>query len=365
MLGAEYYRLDNDGQTLTTRTPTPSQFSLVPNPSPGAFAPTTIDVESYAAYGSAEFSLTDRIKISAEGRYTSDDRAFTSRRFDRATLLPSGGAAFTVDGFSSPDNFSYNVIASFRPLERTLLYAKYGTSFRAGNFNPNLGDPRQPNSIPAAYENETSATTEVGIRSAMANGTGFTFAAYRTRIDDQIVQRENGCAATNPACPITGTAFLTNAGEGETRGMELEGFGRANFGGTLLRWRASWSWQDGEVVSGPFKGEALPQIPEFLAGIDLNLRRGLANGSALFGNFAYSAQWGGVQELYTPGVTTGRFNLDDYGVVNLRAGMDFGRYQVSVFANNAFDERYRLLITTTATRRSQPRTTGIELRANF
>ena len=367
LAGFEYYRLDTDGSTLTTRTPTPSAFVTVgaPNPSPGAFAPTTIDVESWAAYGSAEFALTDRLKVSAEGRYTSDDRSFTSRRFDRATLLPSGGPSFTVNGASSPDNFSYNLIASYRPLERTLLYVKHGTSFRAGNFNANLGDPRQPNPIPAAYDDELSTTTEIGIRAAMANGTGFTLAAYKTTIEDQIVQRENGCAATNPACPITGTSFLTNAGEGETQGVELGGFGRFNIGGTAIRWRTSLSTQEGEVVSGPFTGAELPQVPEILAGVDLNLRHGLANGSALFGNISYSGQWGGVQELYAPTVTTGRFNLDDYSTVNLRAGMDFGRYQVSFFANNAFDERYRLLITTTATRHSQPRTTGIELRANF
>lgn len=359
LAGIEYYRLDNVGSRLTTRTPT------LANTSPGESFPTTINIESWATYGSAEFAVTDRLKLSAEGRYTSDDRAFTARRLNRATLAPVGGAGFVVDGESSPDNFSYNLIASYRASERTLVYAKHGTSFRAGNFNANLGDPRQPNPIPAAYEDEISTTTELGVRSMMANGTGFTLAAYHTSIEDQIVQRDNGCAATNPACPVSQTVFLTNAGEGETKGVELEGFGRFSFGGTDLRWRTSVSWQDGEVVAGPFKGESLPQVPEYLAGFDLNLRHGLANGVALFGNVAYSAQWGGVQELYTPGVATGRFDLDDYGILNLRTGLDFGRYQVSVFANNALDEQVQLLLTTTGIRRNQPRTTGIELRANF
>jgi iron complex outermembrane receptor protein len=366
LAGAEYYSLTSDGSVVLTRTPTPSLFIPAPaNPSPGTLSPTTITVESSAAYGSAEFAVTDRFKISAEGRYTSDDRTFISRRFDLATGVAVGGAGFIVDGASSPDNFSYNLIASYRPLERTLLYIKHGTSFRAGNFNPNLGDPRQPNPITAAYENELSATSEVGIRSAMANGTGFILAAYFTEITDQIVSRENGCSATNPACPVLATNFLTNAGDGETKGIELEGFGRMNLAGTLLRWRTSWSWQDGEAVSGPFKGEALPGIPQFLAGADLNLRRPLANGTAVFGSLAYSAQWGGVQELYTPGVATNRFTLDDYAIVNLRAGVEMGRYQVSVFANNAFDERYRVLVSSTIARWNQPRTTGIELRANF
>jgi len=367
LAGAEYYDLYSDSSTLTTRTPTPSLFVTtgIPNPSPGAFAPTTIDVSSWAAYGSAEFALTDRLKVSAEGRYTEDDRAFTARRLDRATLVPAGGAGFNVDGASTPDNFSYNLIASYRPLDRTLIYLKYGTSFRAGNFNSNLGDPRQPNPIPAAFDDEVSKTSEIGIRSAMANGTGFVLAAYSTQITDQIVSRENGCIATNPVCPIGPTTFLTNAGEGETKGVELEGFGRVDIAGTVLRWRASWSWQDGEAVAGPFKGEALPGIPQFLAGVDLNLRRPLANGTVVFGNLTYSGQWGGVQELYTPGVTTNRFQLDDYSTVNLRAGLDFGRYQLSVFANNAFDESYRVLVSSTAARWNQPRTTGFELRADF
>jgi outer membrane receptor protein involved in Fe transport len=83
------------------------------------------------------------------------------------------------------------------------------------------------------------------------------------------------------------------------------------------------------------------------------------------GDVAPLTVMGGVQELYTPGVTTNRFQLDDYSTVNLRAGLDFGRYQLSVFANNAFDESYRVLVSSTAARWNQPRTTGFELRADF
>ena len=53
--------------------------------------------------------------------------------------------------------------------------------------------------------------------------------------------------------------------------------------------------------------------------------------------------------------------LDDYQLVNVRLGVDFGRVMVAAFANNIFDDVYLVAENSTILRYSQPRLTGIEL----
>src|SRR3546814_7325153 len=60
LVGAEMLLLDSDFSVTTTRTPT------LANPSPGNIAPARLHFESYAAYGSLGFDITDSLNLRSE-----------------------------------------------------------------------------------------------------------------------------------------------------------------------------------------------------------------------------------------------------------------------------------------------------------
>src|SRR3546814_5281078 len=64
-------------------------------------------------------------------------------------------------------------------------------------------------------------------------------------------------------------------------------------------------------------------------------------------------------------LTATSVDLDDYVLVNLRVGVDFGKISVSAFANNVFDKVYFVAQAPTINRYSQPRVVGVEGRISF
>ncbi len=349
LVGAEILLLSSDYSVENVRTPT------LANPSTGSIAPASLEYGSSAVYGSLGYDLTQRFNLTGEVRYTLDDRSLSARLFDRVTGAPLGGAARVIDAQIEPENLSYNATASYDLTDRILAYLKVGTSYRAGGFNTNLGDPRQPTPIEPAFGDETATTYEVGVRGA-AFGNYFAVAAYYNELTDLIAQTDNGCAVTNPTCPVAATSFLTNAGDATSWGVEAELASRFDFGPGSLRYALSASHQGGEVENGRFAGVNLPQVPDYLASASLDYRVPVAAETEIFANVLYTAQWGGFQELRATSVP-----LDDFELINLRTGVEFDRVTLTLFANNVTDEVYRVARDTTVKRYNIPRVTGIEI----
>ena len=134
---------------------------------------------------------------------------------------------------------------------------------------------------------------------------------------------------------LTTPALLTNAGDAHSYGVEAELTYIHRLQNGTLRMTLGASAQDGEVTSGQYDGLTLPQVPEFLGSVTLNYRHNFNATTSLNTNLFYSVQSGGVQELRLPEVP-----LDDFDLLNLRAGVDIGQFSIAVFANNVLDERY-------------------------
>lgn len=348
LAGADVVILDSNYQVTTTRTPTPA------NASTGTRAPAKLDYRSYAAYGSLGFDITDALSATGEIRYTKDDRSLWARLLDRVTGANVGGAARMVDAGTRPDNISYNATLSYKTGFGVLGYAKVGSSYRAGGFNTNLGDPRQPVVIPAAYGNEKAMSYEAGIKGNPASNLYFAIAGYYNKLDNLIGQLDNGCAITLPACPVAAVTFLTNAGNAKSYGVEGELTASFDLGGGKLRAQLSGSWQGGRVTSGRYDGLDLPQVPDYLASASLNYRHPAGKG-AIVANAFYTAQWGGFQELRVNSVP-----LDDFQQLNLKLGYETERFSIAAIANNVTNEVHYLARDTTIRRYSQPRLLGIE-----
>lgn len=349
LAGGDLVILKSNYVGIQTRTPT------VLNPSPGTRQPSLLKFRSYAAYGSVGYDLTTKLNFTGELRYTKDDRSIVAGFFDLGTGAPLGGAARAVNARTKPENLSYNATLSYKFGGGILGYAKVGSSYRAGGFNVNLGDIRQPIPIDAAYGNERSTTYEVGLRGAPGQRLFFAIAGYYTNINGLIAQTDNGCAVTNPVCPVAPTTFLTTAGKARSYGVEAELSKTLPVAHGQFRFALTASYQNGKVTSGVYNNLRLPQVPDFLYSANVNFRHDFIGGTTLVANALYTVQLGGLQELRANSV-----KLDDFDLINLRLGIEKGKFTFSVFADNVGNQVYRVTRDTTINRYSLPRVIGVE-----
>lgn len=346
--GFEYFDLNDTYKNLLTVTPTRT------NPSTGTLGVSRSDFVSWAAYGSVGYDFTEAFNVTAEARYTKDDKELVSNRLDARTGLPSG-VGFRIDTGRESDNVSYNLTAGYK-MSGWLAYAKVGTGYRAGGFNLALGDPRQPVPIPAAFEDETAQSYEVGLKGNLAPRVFLALAAYRTDLDDVLVQTDNGCRVGNPVCPVQATPFIYNAGKARTWGLEAELNAVAEVAGGTARLTLGGSRQGGTIRSGPDAGKRAPQRPKWTGTFTFNYRRPLAEDWTGFFNVKGNGRWGGVQEIaQTP-------PMHDFQVLDVRAGVQHGGWEFAVYSNNVGRESYIVFDAPSTRRWNIPRTYGAQAR---
>ncbi|MFN3585326.1 TonB-dependent receptor [Phenylobacterium sp.] len=348
LAGVEYYDLNDKYQNTLSQSPTRT------NPSRGTVGVSRLDFVSWALYGSLGYDVTEAFNVTAEGRYTRDDKDLLSDRLGFGTGVPVG-TGFKIDTSRETDNFSYNVTASYKIMD-WLTYAKIGTAYRAGGFNLALGDPRQPIPVPATFDDEKARSYEVGLKGDLAPRVYLAAAAYFTEVDNLMVQADNGCNISNPACPVQATPFVFNAGKAELWGLEAELTASREVLGGVARLTLGGSRQGGEIVDGPDKGKTGPQRPKWTATFSVNYRHDLPGGYTGFFNVKGNGRWGGVQEIaQTP-------KLYDYQIFDVRAGVQRNAWELALFANNAGNESYIVFDAPTTRRWNIPRTYGAQLR---
>lgn len=349
LVGAEHLEINSASLFVATRTPTTA------NPSPGTRSPAQLDTTSNAVFGSLGYDVTERLNLTGELRYTKDKKSIDARRFDLRTGLPVGGAPLNFASGGSEDNTSYTVTAAYTlPWNEMLLYAKHGTAYRAGGFNTDLGDPRAPNRVTPTYGNETTKAYELGLKGRVTPNISVSLSVYQTDTDDILVQDQNGCAISNPVCPVANTPFLRNGGEARTRGVEAEGTGRFEVAGGRLRITLGVAHLDADITAGLDAGKAVPQVPDWTATGNLNYVRSIGAGIDGFLNLQGFLRRGGVQEIsQTP-------ELRDYEVFDLRLGVRGQGWELAAYSDNLFDTRYLVQSQASTRRWNVPRTYGVE-----
>jgi iron complex outermembrane receptor protein len=354
LVGGEWYLLNDTTSNILAKSPTPASNNF------GTITRGKLRFSSYAVYGSLGYDLTEQVNLSGDLRYTNDNKDFLSRQFLFVTDTPVTTPALNPTASSNDDNISYTATISYKPTSLMLFYAKVGSAYRAGGFNGNLGDPRQPIAPPPSFDNETVTAYEVGFKGNLAPNVYVTAAAYSNRYKNLVIQGDNGCRANNPACPVQATSFAFNAGPARLWGVEVEATARARVAGGNLRVTVGGSRQGGHVTGGIYDGFKQPQQPKWTETFTVNYRRDLAEDLSGYINVNGSARQGGVQEANQTTL------LHDYVLFNVRAGVTWKQYDLTGFVNNAGQESYLVFHAPSATgdvrRYNLPRTWGVQLR---
>ncbi len=363
------------------------------------FSDLEYDLDQFALFGEATWSVNDRFDLTGGLRYYDfdEDRVQT---FDGIFADPG-----TSHGSVSADGFAPRLIASYEVSATTRLNAQISKGFRLGGINDPLNRPLcTPQDLETFggrdnWEDETLWNYEVGTKSSVWGGRGnVNVAAFYMDIDDlQATVTAGSCSSR----------VVFNVPKARSTGVELEVSAAPN---PNFDFAVSASYADSElrstltstdaagnvtVVSGIEKGNRLPTVPKFQAVAAATYQRPVFSTwlAYLTATYQYigsrftqigdqAAGFGTVNLTsfapnniggpYTQSTFTFDPELPAYDLVNLRLGFLNDPWDVALFINNVTDERALLALDQERGTRArvgfltnQPRTFGASARIKF
>ncbi len=190
------------------------------------------ETEAYSAFADVTYNITDRLSLAVGGRYTEDTR--TADVF-RASYLGVGSPAFGNDDaiFLSATSdyeaektfydFSPRLNLSYLLTDDITVYAGYSQGWKAGTF-----DPRGANFVfdfvEEGVEPEELDSYEAGVKSTWWDGRAITnVAVFYSDYQDLQVIGSQGIDTDGDGINDDFVGTLTNAGDAEIYGLEVEG----------------------------------------------------------------------------------------------------------------------------------------------
>jgi len=339
----------------------------------------------FALFGELSFDVGDRMEISLALRYDEEDR-------DVSNKTPPVLASGLNGNLPGPINPAYNAnldpipdrSATFEQLQPKLtwqwnatesvnVYASYGIGFRSGGFNSigseallnfwfntGFGGPGElvdaQLGISDEYDKEVSKAFELGVKTEwLDRRLRLNAAVFNTDIEDnQFFEFFAG--------PFGLLRVVTTIEEAEVQGFEAD-----------FNWLATDSWSiyggigllDSEIVRNDNRplseGNDLPQAPETTWNLGTQLVIPFAGDLEFFVRADYQyvgetwfhtlqgEQTPTIWQVFFPDLVTAFGGIDsdfsnsrrdDYGTLNLRAGIDSENWSLTVWGRNITDEEY-------------------------
>lgn len=318
-------------------------FSLVNGtliPPAGSFGPFTFDkfvtaqiaatYEEVAVFGSATLYLGDRFDITVGGRYSHNSQSSSQEVVQLGNGTPQAGE-------SSEGVFTWSVAPRFEISDRTSIYARVAKGYRPGG--PNFVPAGAPAGFPTEFAADTIVSYEIGLRTETPNRTlTLDAAAFYLDWDDILIlstvqsaagpvgvnsngqrARSQGFELTATARPIEGLSIVLNAAytDAELRDDTVPASGGLN-------------------LTGGLAGDQLPYSPKWQSSLSADYDWQLSSGASAYVGTSLRLlgdQVAGFNAAYR-GAFNRRVRIDGYAVLDVRAGVDFGRFSLGVYARN-------------------------------
>lgn len=396
-----YQELDSDTDTIVgadTVALATAFLGLPPGSLPQSFFPpgsSALNVAhqeqySYAAFGQADYRVTEQFIVTAGLRWTSENKDMQNTFTESPDPAPPGFSQFPplAPRDNVDENFDESKVTGTLKLswfynDLTMFYASYGTGYKSGGVNTDRIDP----SLDTVFEPETAESYELGMKSEFPDqALRLNLALHKTDTDDL------------QTISFQGTGFaLDNAGTAETYGAEVDLLWLPTDNTTITVAYAynhaeyadfqngpCWTgtpWQTGE----PDPGNPTPQNPagpcdrsggdvsgnaENVLSLSANQQFQLAEGYGAFINGEYVF----IDERMTD-VNNDPEKLDgSYYVVNLRSGIVFERYETTLtfWGRNVLDSEATSTIADAVVQDGrfiayyqEPATWGVSVRKDF
>lgn len=302
--------------------------------SPAGYA-VTGENTSIGVYGDVTFALSDRIDLTGGVRWTQDEKDYCSSNIDPSfgflVVLGPDTLGETICGSNDSDDVTYRIVGDFKATDDLLLYASFATGYKGGGFNTAVNGSGPfgvdaPFSL-AAFDPETSESIEIGAKATLFGGdVQLNSAIYMTDYSD---------------LQLLDTALslrIDNVASVESNGAEFDlTWAPSSISGLTVA--ANYAYNDAEI-SAPgqaIDGSVLPIAPEqtFAATVLYDHDLGSKGTLSWFGGYTW-------QDDIIFDVNGSRVPQEAYGKAD--ASLTFrptsGNYDVSLSANNIFDEEY-------------------------
>jgi iron complex outermembrane receptor protein len=175
----------------------------------GIEATSTIDADSYAAYGNVDYSINEQWSVNAGLRYSRDKKQLDYVQVADPLAVAFGFNNLAIDDDIDDDEWTPTVSLNWIPVEDVLTYIKYSKGYKAGGFNNSISSTGSA----VAFDPETLDAYELGLKSTLLDNTlRLNAAVFRMEYDDK-----------QESAFVTGIGFVqTNAGEATSEGAEVE-----------------------------------------------------------------------------------------------------------------------------------------------
>ncbi|MHA6288012.1 TonB-dependent receptor [Maricaulis sp. CAU 1757] len=350
-------------------------------------------LEQIAIFGEATWYATDRLALTAGGRWYD----FEETRTITTGGLFAAGDSGVVDTTAS-DGFNARFMLSYDLDDTWTLNAQAAQGFRLGGVNDPLNTALcTPGDLVTfggfqSYDDETLWNYEAGLK-AQRGSTTFNAAVFHTQIDGLQVTLDAGSCSSRisfnvPEAHTTGVEFEYSTEPVDNLFFSLNGsYVEARFDSTVRD-------GTGAVLGGVRAGNRLASVPEFQMSASMAYNWDAAwagdNAEGFFtasiqhvgdritqpgdqvpgaGSFSSGLPFGGATGAE---VTTLDLELEPYELVYVSTGIDWGDMQVTFFIDNVFDENVNLSFdrerggrARLSYRTNQPRTFGINVRKTY
>jgi iron complex outermembrane receptor protein len=317
-----------------------------------------------AGYGEGTLAFAPGWEATLGLRVFRNDYHFTSSVSGLLNSFVTPLLDFNTDVRNGQTDYTPRVSLSYRPARNVNVYATVSKGYRFGLTNYNSG---ANGGTPLTYKSDTLWNYELGVKATMWDNrvTLNTTAYYVDWSDIQLTFRN-----------ANGQGYVTNAGDARSYGLESEfsfkpnrsfelnaavSLGHAELtrdNPGILRRAAS---ARGPAIYGVFKGDRLPGSQELSmsGGIQYNIGKAFIRVDDVY-----------VGPSYIDFMKAGSLKTGDYNLVNLRLGYRADKFDVTLFADNLFNDRgivnavpnADLVGLTDAAFRVKPRTIGVTLR---
>lgn len=322
-----------------------------------------VNTQYTALFGNVDFDLTDKLTATIGARIQEDEFEYTQTGGNVANILATvPGTIATVVPFDDTNTVTNTVVTGKASLayavsDYTNLYGSYSRGYKG----PGLDAPASKRSFDELpLDEETVDAYEIGLKTSLFDGTAtLNIAAFWQQYED-----------LQQSAYDTENAVLTatNAGTSIQKGVEIDALYRATDNLTLS---AAIVYLDATYdeftnadcftpraldencvyVASPtsplaagikdVSGEPVPYSPEWAFNLSADYVQPLGKFNAiLHADYRYLDDQIGLSSQNPDSI------LDAYGITNLRIGVETadGKYSVTGFVNNVFDEHYATLI---------------------
>jgi iron complex outermembrane receptor protein len=311
-------------QNLKTAVPgTPGTLTPIDLPFDYAVYNLASRYEEIAGFANATLHLAPWFDVDFGGRYSHN-----SQRADQVTGGVLLGASTIGNIRSSDDVFTWSVAPKVKFGTRASLYARVAKGYRPGG--PNVIPTGAPPGTPTTFEPDTVTSYEIGFKGDTADRRASIEAALY-HIDWNDVQL---------AAVVNGFGVNANGKGAEVNGAEITATLRPTTGlTTALNFAfndAKLSGDTDPLVAGAVKGDPLPFTPKYAVSVNADYQWSLGTDvmASVGGSIrSLSRQSGNYDPVYL--ATYGHFpKVRAYEVIDLRAGLDFGRFAINAYVNN-------------------------------